>query len=73
MLETYIRSTLKEKNILLMTHIVVGYPSMDGVTGDRRTMVGRGGPDGTADSLFRAHCRRAGDIESQPAGPGQWA
>ncbi len=29
MLETYIRSRLKKKKILLMTHIVIGYPSFD--------------------------------------------
>ena len=28
MLEQYIRKRLKEKNILLMTHIVIGYPSL---------------------------------------------
>ena len=28
MLETYIRSRLKEKGILLMTHIVIGYPTL---------------------------------------------
>ncbi len=29
MLETYIRKKLEEKKILLMTHIVIGYPSME--------------------------------------------
>ncbi|MBW1723343.1 MAG: tryptophan synthase subunit alpha [Deltaproteobacteria bacterium] len=29
MLESYIRERLREKDILLMTHIVVGYPSME--------------------------------------------
>ena len=29
MLETYIRNRLKEKDILLMTHIVLGYPSFE--------------------------------------------
>ena len=28
-LEEYIRKTLGNKNILLMTHIVLGYPSLD--------------------------------------------
>ena len=29
MLEGYIKDRLKEKNILLMTHIVLGYPSLE--------------------------------------------
>ena len=29
MLETYIRNRLREKDILFMTHIVLGYPSLD--------------------------------------------
>jgi tryptophan synthase alpha chain len=29
MLESYIRKTLKERDILLMTHIVLGYPSLE--------------------------------------------
>lgn len=29
MIESYIRSRLREKDILLMTHIVLGYPTMD--------------------------------------------
>ena len=29
MLETYIKEKLKERQILLMTHAVVGYPSLD--------------------------------------------
>lgn len=29
MLESYLRSRLKEKEILLMTHIVIGYPSLE--------------------------------------------
>lgn len=29
MLETYLKDRLKDKNILLMTHIVLGYPSFD--------------------------------------------
>ena len=29
MLETYLRNKLKEKDILLMTHLVLGYPSFD--------------------------------------------
>ena len=29
MLESYIRNRLEEKDILLMTHIVMGYPSVD--------------------------------------------
>ena len=29
MIETYIRNRLKQKEILLMTHIVMGYPSFD--------------------------------------------
>ena len=29
MLETYLRETLKQKDILLMTHIVLGYPSFE--------------------------------------------
>jgi tryptophan synthase alpha chain len=42
MLETHIRSMLKEKNILLMTHIVVGYPSMAASLEIVRTMVAAG-------------------------------
>ena len=29
MLESYLRERLDEKDILLMTHIVLGYPSME--------------------------------------------
>ena len=42
MLETYIKSRLKEKNILLMTHIVLGYPSFEAGLKLIRTMVDAG-------------------------------
>ncbi|MDJ0782551.1 MAG: tryptophan synthase subunit alpha [Desulfosarcinaceae bacterium] len=42
MLEPYIRSRLTEKRILLMTHIVVGYPSLDDSLEIVRTMVEAG-------------------------------
>lgn len=42
MLETYIRSRLAEKPILLMTHIVIGYPSLDASLELVRTMVDAG-------------------------------
>ena len=42
MLESYIRSRLKEKKILLMTHIVIGYPSLDASLAIVRTMVEAG-------------------------------
>ena len=29
MLETYLKNKLEEKDILLMTHIVLGYPSFE--------------------------------------------
>jgi len=29
MLESYIRRQLQQKDILLMTHIVIGYPSLE--------------------------------------------
>ena len=29
MLDSYIRDRLKEKEILLMTHIVIGYPTLE--------------------------------------------
>jgi tryptophan synthase alpha chain len=41
-LETYIRNRLKEKNILLMTHIVLGYPSFDDCFEIVKTMVDAG-------------------------------
>ena len=42
MLESYIRETLKEKDILLMTHIVLGYPSFDASFRIIETMVTAG-------------------------------
>jgi tryptophan synthase alpha chain len=42
MLESYIRSRLEEKKILLMTHIVIGYPSLDASIEIVRTMVKAG-------------------------------
>lgn len=42
MLESYIRSRLAEKKILLMTHIVIGYPSLDASLEIVRTMVEAG-------------------------------
>ena len=42
MLESYIRSRLTEKKILLMTHIVIGYPSLDASLKIVRTMVEAG-------------------------------
>ncbi|MFO7715268.1 tryptophan synthase subunit alpha [Desulfosarcina sp.] len=42
MLESYIRSRLKEKQILLMTHIVIGYPSLNDSLEIVRTMVAAG-------------------------------
>ena len=42
MLESYIRSRLEEKKILLMTHIVIGYPSLDASLEIVRTMVEAG-------------------------------
>ena len=42
MLESYIRSRLTEKKILLMTHIVIGYPSLDASLEIVRTMVNAG-------------------------------
>ena len=42
MLESYIRSRLTEKKILLMTHIVIGYPSLDESLKIVRTMVEAG-------------------------------
>ena len=42
MLESYIHSRLEEKKILLMTHIVIGYPSLDASLEIVRTMVEAG-------------------------------
>ncbi|BBO89445.1 tryptophan synthase subunit alpha [Desulfosarcina ovata] len=42
MLESHIRSRLKEKKILLMTHIVIGYPSLEASLEIVRTMVAAG-------------------------------
>lgn len=42
MLETYIRERLKEKKILLMTHIVIGYPSMEASLEIVKTMAAAG-------------------------------
>jgi tryptophan synthase alpha chain len=42
MLESHIRSRLNEKKILLMTHIVIGYPSLDVSMEIVRTMVEAG-------------------------------
>ncbi len=42
MLESYIRSRLAEKKILLMTHIVIGYPSMEKSMEIVRTMIEAG-------------------------------
>ena len=42
MLESYIRSRLAEKKILLMTHIVIGYPSLADSMEIVRTMVAAG-------------------------------
>lgn len=42
MLESHIRSRLKEKKILLMTHIVIGYPSLEDSFEIVRTMVAAG-------------------------------
>ncbi len=42
MLEAYIRSKLEKKKILLMTHIVIGYPSLDASLEIVRTMVEAG-------------------------------
>ena len=42
MLETYIRNRLKEKKILLMTHIVLGYPSFEEGFKIVKTMVNAG-------------------------------
>ncbi|MBR9987542.1 MAG: tryptophan synthase subunit alpha [Desulfosarcina sp.] len=42
MLETYIRSRLAEKKILLMTHIVIGYPTLAASLEIVRTMVDAG-------------------------------
>jgi tryptophan synthase alpha chain len=42
MLESYIRSRLEEKKILLMTHIVIGYPSLAESLEIVRTMVDAG-------------------------------
>jgi tryptophan synthase alpha chain len=42
MLEAYLRNKLKEKNILLMTHIVMGYPSLEASYEIVKTMVSAG-------------------------------
>jgi tryptophan synthase alpha chain len=42
MLETYIRNRQKKKNLLLMTHIVMGYPSFDACHDIIDQMVGAG-------------------------------
>jgi tryptophan synthase alpha chain len=42
MLESYIRSRLAEKKILLMTHIVIGYPSLEASLDIVRAMVAAG-------------------------------
>ncbi len=42
MLEAYIRNKLEEKKILLMTHIVIGYPSMEASYEIVKTMVEAG-------------------------------
>ncbi|HDZ91713.1 MAG: tryptophan synthase subunit alpha [Deltaproteobacteria bacterium] len=41
-LETYIRNELKKKDILLMTHVVLGYPSLEDSFTVIETMVGAG-------------------------------
>ena len=42
MLETYLKNRLKERRILLMTHIVMGYPSFDDSHKLIETMVAAG-------------------------------
>ncbi len=42
MLESYIRSRLEKKKILLMTHIVIGYPTLEASLAIVRTMVEAG-------------------------------
>ncbi|MGB5986578.1 MAG: tryptophan synthase subunit alpha [Desulfobacterales bacterium] len=42
MLEAYLRSRMEEKGILLMTHIVIGYPSLEGSFEIVRQMVAAG-------------------------------
>ena len=42
MLESYIRERLREKEILLMTHIVLGYPSFEDSLKTVEEMVGAG-------------------------------
>ena len=42
MIESYIRTQREKKEILLMTHIVIGYPSLRGLLQDC-TGDGRGG------------------------------
>ena len=44
MLETYLKSRLKEKEILLMTHIVMGYPTFDACHDIIDQMVAQGVP-----------------------------
>ena len=59
MLESYIRNRLNEKDILLMTHIVLGYPSFEDSLELIRVMVAAG-----VDLMelqipfFRTDCRR---------------
>ncbi|MCJ7593657.1 MAG: tryptophan synthase subunit alpha, partial [Desulfobacterales bacterium] len=42
MVESYVRETLREKDILLMTHIVLGYPSFEDSFAVVETMVHAG-------------------------------
>ncbi len=34
MLESYLRDRLKQRDILIMTHIVIGYPSFEAILQD---------------------------------------
>ena len=67
-LEAYIRTRLQRKKLLLMTHAVVGYPSLEANMAMLEAMQ-RADADlvELPASLQRAHCRRAGLSPCQSA------
>jgi len=72
-LEARIRQARSQQDILLMTHIVVGYPSFAASLEIVDAMVAAGvRSDGIADPVFRAHGRRPRHPRRQPEGAGRW-
>ena len=70
--DAYLKKRMAEKDILLMTHIVLGLSFLgDLFSGYRGHGRGRGGSYGIADPFFRTDGRRAGDPPGQSEGPGE--